>query len=92
MSYKELLEFVEKNDINVYDLTVANEVDFVLSHLGGRHVDNFEKICNLVGDAYLKVDCLTTLTSVAVSVVNLVFAKGRDINTLTRKEIIENII
>ncbi len=89
MNYRETLEACEANQISIFDATVANEVDFFFPE-GGRNRPDFEQLCELAGEAYLKVDCTTSISQVVGSLRELLEA-GNDINSITRHDIIENI-
>lgn len=54
-TYKEMLEFARKNDISVTDLLVAEEVE---SKFYDANEEEFEKICEVVENAYLKSDSI----------------------------------
>ena len=54
-TYKETLEFARKNDISVTDLLVAEEVESKFYDVDDKE---FEKICEVVENAYLKSDSI----------------------------------
>ena len=54
-TYKETLEFARKNDISVTDLLVADEVESKFYDVDEKE---FEKICEVVENAYLKSDSI----------------------------------
>ena len=91
MNYKETLMHCYKNNIDIYDAMVANEVDFQFNGGEGAELGEFEQLCDLVAEAYVKVDTTTSLSQVVDSLRNLVVDKGKDINTITRLDIIRNI-
>ncbi len=54
-TYKETLEFARKNDISVTDLLVAEEIESKFYDVDDKE---FEKICEVVENAYLKSDSI----------------------------------
>ena len=88
MTYKETLEKVLAiHDHAVYDASIANEVDFIFESTGGKDRDDFEQLCDLVSEAYLKVECSTSLSQVAEALKSLIDS-GKDIKKITRHDII----
>lgn len=90
MSYRKTLELCDQYGISIYDAMIANEVDFFFSGDLKIKQESFEQLCELASEAYLKVDCTTSLSQVVSSLRELIF-KGKDINTITHHDIIENI-
>ena len=88
MNYKETLQYCWDNHISVYKALVANEVDFLFDN--GRNRPEFEHLCELASEAYLKVDSTTSITQVVASLRDLI-EQGKDINNISRYDIIENI-
>ena len=88
MNYKETLEFCWHNNISIYDAVIANEVDFMFQD--GRNREDFEQLCELASNAYLKVDCTTSVSQIVDSLRELI-ESGQDVNTITLQDIIANI-
>lgn len=60
LSFKETLKLAYKFHINSFDLEVANEVSFQFNSYEIKLTNKqFEKICTMVKDAYLKSEDLT---------------------------------
>ena len=90
MSYRKTLELCDEHGISIYDAMIANEVDFFFPDRLRVKKESFEQLCELASEAYLKVDCTTSLSQVVSSLRDLIL-KGKDINTITHHDIIENI-
>ena len=90
-TYKEVLDLCDQHNINRYQVNIANEVEFFFINYGGRYLEMFEQLCELVSEAYLKVDCVVSLSAVVQSLYRLIVDEQRDINTIDRYEIIANI-
>ena len=89
--YKEILDLCDQHNIDKYSVNIANEVEFFFIDEGGRYRSDFEQLCELVSEAYLKVDCYISLSSVVDSLHRLIANEHRDINLIDRREIIANI-
>lgn len=57
MTYKEQLNKVNELGINICDLTIANELDCVLTCEYTE--EDFERLCEYARDIYLKSDSIT---------------------------------
>ena len=88
MKYSKTLQLCDEYNISIYDAMIASEVDFMFSD--GRDRDDFEQLCNLTSNAYLKVDTTTSLSQV-VDALRTLIDDGVDINTITHHDIINNI-
>lgn len=91
-SYKKNLEKAEKAGVNIFDLVIAQEVDAVFGadERSGQGRDNceFERICNLVGEIYLKVDTCISLSDIANLIHKMIVEEGRDVGCIGRHEVI----
>lgn len=63
--YQDSLDRAKKNNINVFDLIIATEVN---EHLSSKD-NKFESICDLVKDIWLKLDNHISLSSVVNGVI-----------------------
>ena len=60
LSFKETLKLASKFNINSFDLEIANEVAFQFNSYEIKLTNKqFEKVCTMVKDAYLKSEDLT---------------------------------
>ena len=91
MTYKGILDLCDQHNINKYQIAIANEVEFFFINHGGRYLEMFEQLCDLAAEAYEKVDCVVSLSTVVQSLYRLIVDEKRDINTIDRYEIIANI-
>ena len=91
-TFGETLQFCWDNKVSIYDAEIANEVDFFFNKGEGHKLDNFEQLCQLASDAYLKVDTTTSLSQIVDSLRKLVVDEHRDINKITHHDIIDNIV
>ena len=89
-SYQEQLKFCKDNDINIIEVTVAQEVEDALisAEIDLSDTYRFEKICGLVEELYLKADCDTTLESIANGVIILYCTYNTDIFEIPRRELL----
>ena len=92
-SYYEQLQFCKDNDINIIEVTVAQEVEDALisAEFDLSNTYRFEKLCGLVEELYLKADCDTTLESIANGVMILYCMNNTDIFEMSRRELLIRI-
>lgn len=90
-TYKALLDICDQHNIDRYDVNIANEVEFFFIDEGGRYRADFEQLCDLVSKAYLHVDCYVSLSTVVESLHHLVTKEHKDVNSISKQEIVANI-
>lgn len=91
MTFKEILDTCDQLNLDKYDINIANEVEFFFIDEGGRYREDFERLCSMASEAYLKVDCYISLSAVVESLHRLVVRENRNIDDITRRDIIGNI-
>lgn len=86
LSFKETLKLASKFHINSFDLEIANEVAFQFNSYEIKLTNKqFEKVCTMVKDAYLKSEDLTIEKLVAAYIAIL----KRDEKKITKRTIID---
>ena len=92
-SYYEQLKFCKDNDINIIEVTVAQEVEDALisAELDLSDTHRFERLCSLVEELYLKADCDTPLESIANGVIILYCTDNTNIFDVPRRELLIRI-
>lgn len=91
MAFKEILDICDQLNLDKYNINIAHEVEFFFINEGGRYRKDFERLCSMASDAYLRVDCYISLSVVVESLHRLVVLENRDIDYITRKDIIGNM-
>lgn len=91
MTFKEILDICSQLNLDKYDINIANEVEFFFINEGGRYREDFERLCSMASEAYSKVDCYISLSAVVESLHRLVVLENRNIDYITRQDIIGNI-
>lgn len=70
-TYREQLNFAEENNLNVFDLTCAQEVKDALLEANAPELDEeFENLCWQAGEAYLKIE-YSKIYDTALAIVKL---------------------
>lgn len=89
MSFKEELEQFEKSEMDLFNIMVANEVKNSSTHTTD---ENFEKVCSVVNEYWLKkCDTLTSLENV-VQAVDKYLEEGNKIEEITNDDILERLV
>lgn len=84
MKYREQLNKVNELGINICDLTIANELDFVLDC--GTYTDkDFERLCEYARYIYLKVDGITA-EAIARAIYGLLWSEEHTIDSICRMD------
>ena len=93
-NFKETLGFCTEHKVDIHKALIANEVDYFFAEdgagEGGAERGDFEQLCSLAEEAYYKVDNDTSLSAVVDSLRRLIDS-GKDINTISRHDIIQNL-
>lgn len=56
-TYREQLDIVKREELSIFDLTCAQEVEDALLEVGALGLNGeFEKLCWQTGEAYLKIE------------------------------------
>ena len=70
-TYREQLDIVKREELSIFDLTCAQEVEDALLEVGALGLNReFEKLCWQTGEAYLKIKD-AKIYEVAVAIVKL---------------------
>lgn len=96
MNYREELKKAKENNINIYKLVIANEVEDVLSLFETPKNDIeylmlFEELCSVVSMVYLKLDNSYSLANVVESVCRLHFEKGVELKEIYYIQVVDFI-
>lgn len=88
MSFKEELEQFEKSGMDLFKIVVANEVK-TLQNVSN---EDFEKVCSVVHEYWIK-DCetITSLENV-VQAVNKYLEEGNNIDNIENEDILERLV
>ena len=80
MTYREMLnEFRKQEKLNLLTLMVADEVDYVVQNIDND--ENFNTICSIVENAYLKSDACS-INQIALAVDIILNLEGNSIDIL----------
>lgn len=89
MSFKEELEQFKKTGLDLCNIMVANEVKAAAPH---ATEDNYETVCSVVNEYWLKkCDTLTSLENV-VQAVDKYLEEGNKIEEITNDDILERLV
>lgn len=89
MSFKEQLEQFEKTGMNLFNINVANEVKHIATH---ATEENYEKVCSVVSEYWLKsCDTITSLENVVIAVEKYL-EEGKNIDKITNDDILERLV
>lgn len=89
MSFKEELEQFEKSGMDLFNIMVANEVKNSSTHTTD---ENFEKVCNVVHEFWIKrCDTITSLENV-VQAVDKYLEEGNNIDKIEDEDITERLV
>ena len=96
MNYMEELKKAKENNINIYKLVIANEVEDFLSSFETPKNDIeysmlFEELCSVVSMVYLKLDNSYSLSNVVESVCRLHFEKGVELEEIYYIQVVDFI-
>lgn len=84
MTYREQLNKVNELGINVCDLTIANELDYVLD-AGAYTEEEFESLCNYAVSIYLKSEELTA-NAIALCIGGMLSELGYTVDEITQMD------
>ena len=82
MTYREQLKKVNELGINIYDLTIANELDCLLDS-GAHTAEDFERLCNYAVSVYLKSEELTA-NAIALCIGGMLSELGYTVDEITQ--------
>ena len=82
MTYREQLNKVNELDINICDLTIADELDCVLD-AGAYTAEDFERLCNYAVSIYLKSEDLTA-NAIALCIGGMLSELGYTVDEITQ--------
>lgn len=87
MNYKESLDFISKNEIDIVKVNIADQVETTIDEANLKQ-NNFEAICTLVNEAYNKTDGYTEIWQIVVAL-NDFLSEGKSLDKITVSELLE---
>ena len=93
--YGRLLEetnlFFDSKKVTINAATVANDVEFYLTLLGGEDYPEYDNICELTKWVWQSLDSDTSIDSVARAACQLATQPGTNLRDISKRDVIDNI-
>lgn len=87
MNFKETLEFASENGINHLNLMIATEIAVVFEDVNS---DEFEQLCYLVRDTYLKSS--ETTEALVLGLHCLVVEQKKNIYDISKRDLLKSVV